>query len=95
MAVALAVAVAVIVGAFWQVRGSDNAEVAKQLSAINNAMAQMSTNLAAEARINAADKRADGVVIDSLNKSVEELKRQTTLLSLQYAEMSKQMSQRR
>lgn len=89
MAVSLAIAVAVIVGAFWQIRGSDNASLTSKLAEINSTVLQMKTGLEAEARVNAADKRADAVVIDNLSKSVDDLKRQTQLLQLQYADMQK------
>ena len=95
MAVSLALAVAIVVGAFWQIRGADNAELNKQLATINSAVVQMSTQLEAEARVNAADKRADAVVTDNIKQSVDELKRQTQLLQLQYSELSKAMDQRR
>jgi uncharacterized protein HemX len=91
MAASLAVAVAVVVGAFWQIRGSDNAELNRQLTAISTVVSTMSTNMDAEARVKAADQRADAVVIDNLKQSVDELKRQTQLLQLQYVELSKQM----
>lgn len=85
MALSLAFAVAIVVGAFWQIRASDNG----QLMEIKAAVSAMKTNLEAEARVNAADKRADSVVIDNLSKSVDDLKRQTQLLQMQYAEMQK------
>lgn len=94
MALSLAVAVAVIVGAFWQIRGSDNTELNKQLSSINTAVAQMATRMEAEARVNEANKRSDALVIDNLKQSVDELKRQTQLLQLQYSELQKQIARR-
>jgi hypothetical protein len=76
-------------------RAADNTELNRQLAEISGVVSAMSTNLEAEARVKAADQRADAIVIDNLKQSVDELKRQTQLLQLQYVELSKQFTQRR
>ena len=45
--------------------------------------------------VDAANKRADDVLYDSMKQSVDELKKQTQLLQLQYAELSKQIITRK
>ena len=42
-----------------------------------------------------ANKRADSMQYDNMKQSVDELKRQTQLLQMQYAELSKQITSRR
>lgn len=44
--------------------------------------------------VDAANKRADAVLYDHMKQSVDELKRQTQLLQLQYAELSKQITRK-
>ena len=46
-------------------------------------------------KVEEANKRADDVLYDNMKNSVDDLKRQTQLLQLQYVELSKQITQRK
>ena len=46
-------------------------------------------------KIEEANSRADNVLYDNMKQSIDDLKRQTQLLSLQYAELAKQTAQRK
>jgi hypothetical protein len=55
----------------------------------------MRTRMEYDSKIQEANDRANAVMADNMKESIAELKRQSTLLQLQYGELSKQISQRR
>jgi hypothetical protein len=48
-----------------------------------------------DSKLQEANDRADAAAAENMKESIAELRRQSTLLQLQYGELSKQISQRR
>lgn len=88
----------VIVGTALSVATAQYVAASSQREAqaeIQSDIRDMKTRMEMQATVTAADKRADVMMYDNLNKSVDELRRQTQLLQLQYTELSKQIQSRR
>ncbi len=62
---------------------------------VDSRITMMEVNELNRLKTEAYKQRADDVLYDSMKTSVDELKKQTQLLQLQYAELSKQISQRK
>lgn len=85
VAAGLIVFAASLLGSLWAVGYSLSAQIQSQAATISN----INTRMEMQIEVDKANKRADAVVLDNLSKTVDDLKRQTQLLSLQYAELSK------
>jgi hypothetical protein len=55
----------------------------------------MRTRMEYDSKLQEANDRADAAAAENMKESIAELRRQSTLLQLQYGELSKQISQRR
>ena len=73
-----------IVGVTWW----SNAEMKSDIR-------DMRTRMEFESKIKVANDRADDLIAENMKESIAELRRQSTLLQLQYGELSKQIAQRR
>lgn len=82
---ALVISAASLFGSVLGVGYMLSSQIKDQASAIGN----INTRMEMQSQVDAANKRADSVILDNLSKTVDDLKRQTQLLSLQYAELSK------
>lgn len=95
MAIAMAVTIASLVGGFWAVMDRKSAEIEKVANVTASDVRDIKTTITLQAKVDEANDRADAIVQDSMKQSVDELRRQVTLLQIQYQELSKQITQRR
>lgn len=78
---------AAMMGSFWAINNRTNERMLEMQSDVR----EIRTRMEMQSQINDANKRSDVLLYENLNSSVDELRRQTQLLQLQYAELSKQM----
>lgn len=90
MVIAMIVMTVSIIGAVY---GMTNGVRESQLRSESD-MRDLKTRMEYQQRVNEADARAQQVVFDNMKTTVEQLRAQVQLLSLQYSEMQKQIKGR-
>lgn len=74
--------------------GGFGVQQAMSLAAMRSDVRDILTRMEMQARLQESDKRAQDLIFETTGKSVEQLRAQTQLLQLQYAELSKQILRR-